>query len=73
MIINSKEIISTILEFNREDLVKLLIGETITQEVFSFTEGWLPTHFKIYCSNPFTKSDIKEFIVSIETNEDRKF
>ena len=54
MIINSKNVVYTVMEFDRDELIALLLGKNIEKEEDSFDEGLIPTRFNIHCSNPMT-------------------
>lgn len=59
MITNTKKVVYNIIELSREDVLTILLGGTIEEEVSrSLSETCDPAVYRVYCSSPTTLDEL---------------
>jgi hypothetical protein len=73
MIINRNKITYNIIEFTREEILTMLLGGTLENEVKSINPDCEPCFYKTYCTNPTTLDELNMQLKFRKESHEKKF
>ena len=72
MITNIKKVAYTIVELTKDDLIRLLLGDTIEEEANRVDDQSVPALFRGYCSSPCSMTQLINHLTLTEKAYEKK-